>query len=228
MYGEVLQLSVTVVADRGLVMMSMAGEVAVTASTHNGTAWQPLPQLISPNVSLLLISSAIKFRASVPDCNRALSTLEYRSAAPISPSVDEIARITVIVNDMGNYGCYNDCSTAEPVPLLAVSTIVIVNYGWLSHKWLLLRPGVLLGVATGIAILLIVMASVCAWLYLVNRLLSAQGKAEKNQQKHSFMTSLKTRWNFISAQTSHTHKLIYTSLQDEQKVLSEICKTEMY
>ncbi|MCO5563957.1 hypothetical protein L7F22_017609 [Adiantum nelumboides] len=106
-------------------------------------------------------------------------------ATDLKKAVDEIARITIIVNDMGNYGCYNDCSTATSVPMLAMTTIVIRNYAWFEHKWLLLRPGVLLGAATGIGMLLIVGASILAWLHLDKKLLTAQVK-----QKYSSMDGL--------------------------------------
>ncbi|MCO5607228.1 hypothetical protein L7F22_061421 [Adiantum nelumboides] len=70
--------------------------------------------------------------------------------------------------------------------MLAMTTIVIRNYAWLEHKWLLLRPGVLLGAATGIGMLLIVGASIFAWLHLDKKLLTAQAK-----QKYSSMDGLR-------------------------------------
>ncbi|KAI5074468.1 hypothetical protein GOP47_0010429 [Adiantum capillus-veneris] len=201
-FGEVLQCSLTVGTDNGLVVMSIGGDVAVTASTNNGTCWQPVSQLISANASLELIGSSIKLRASLSNCNSALSSLEYRSISPLSPTMNEIAHITIIVNDMGNYGCFNDCSTTTSVPMLAVSTIVIVNYGWFAHTWLLLRPGVLIGAATGIGMLLIAGASIFVWLHLGSKLLTAPVKAYKVVQTHSTMDALKARWSLFLSKFS--------------------------
>ena len=53
----------------------------------------------------------------------------------------DLANVTIIANDMGNFGCFNDCSSAESVPLIAISTIIITNNKLSNQKLKMLRPG---------------------------------------------------------------------------------------
>ena len=89
-----LQLSITItVAKSGSsgddrVCVRIPGSVAITSSFRSEASsqdWEAVPAMLLPDSSWELVGTAIRFQASVHDCNSALATLHYIPSAPIHP-----------------------------------------------------------------------------------------------------------------------------------------------
>ncbi|XP_020523491.1 protein GAMETE EXPRESSED 2 isoform X2 [Amborella trichopoda] len=78
--------------------------------------WQPLYSVVIIGNSFVVEGKGIRFRGKLKECNIALRQLIYKG-----PSHDAI--LTIDLNDMGNYGCYPDCSLKITVPLSTKATI---------------------------------------------------------------------------------------------------------
>ena len=89
-----LQLSITItVAKSGSsgddrVCVRIPGSVAITSSFRSEASsqdWEAVPTMLLPDATWELVGTAIRFQASVHDCNSALATLHYIPSAPIHP-----------------------------------------------------------------------------------------------------------------------------------------------
>ncbi|OEL30159.1 Protein GAMETE EXPRESSED 2 [Dichanthelium oligosanthes] len=82
--------------------------------------WQPLQTYVIIENHFVMKGTAIRFRGMVQDCNNAMQQLHYQG-----PSNGTTLSITV--NDLGNYGCYPDCSKMMGSPLSAAKTVSLVK-----------------------------------------------------------------------------------------------------
>ncbi|PIA61321.1 hypothetical protein AQUCO_00300691v1 [Aquilegia coerulea] len=86
----------------------------------NSYQWQPLLTFVSISKHFLVKARGIKFRGTVKDCNEAIEHLSYHGG-------EHGAVLTVMVNDMGNYGCYPDCGENMSVPLFTEATVNLIR-----------------------------------------------------------------------------------------------------
>lgn len=72
--------------------------------------WQPLQTFVTISNNFVLKGKGIRFRGTISDCNSAIQQLYYQDGG-------NDAVLTLKVNDLGNYGCYPDCSEMISMPL---------------------------------------------------------------------------------------------------------------
>ncbi|KAF5198877.1 Gamete expressed [Thalictrum thalictroides] len=86
----------------------------------NSYQWQPLLTFVSISKHFLVKAKGIRFRGTVKDCNEAIEHLSYHGG-------EHGAVLTVMANDMGNYGCYPDCGENMSVPLFTEATVNLIR-----------------------------------------------------------------------------------------------------
>ncbi|KAG6511729.1 hypothetical protein ZIOFF_029806 [Zingiber officinale] len=72
--------------------------------------WQPLQTFVTISNHFVLKGKGLRFRGTISDCNSAIQQLHYQDRG-------NDAVLTLKVNDLGNYGCYPDCSEMTSMPL---------------------------------------------------------------------------------------------------------------
>ncbi|XP_043719038.1 protein GAMETE EXPRESSED 2 isoform X2 [Telopea speciosissima] len=82
--------------------------------------WQPLQTFVSISRHFLVKAKGVRFRGTIKDCNNVMQQLSYQGG-------EYGAVLTVAVNDMGNYGCYPDCSERMSFPLFAEATVNLIG-----------------------------------------------------------------------------------------------------
>ncbi|KAJ7541186.1 hypothetical protein O6H91_10G049500 [Diphasiastrum complanatum] len=128
--GSLLQLEVVMQVTDGTLQVTLPISTVTTAENRDAGdyLWKPLEQAIFLDTSYNMTGQGLKFRASVDDCNKALDSLRYNGSA-------SGVELTLIIDDMGNYGCYRDCSQNFIVPLLAEAKVIIFPKRPLSRWW---------------------------------------------------------------------------------------------
>ncbi|XP_042475606.1 protein GAMETE EXPRESSED 2 [Macadamia integrifolia] len=86
----------------------------------SGNQWQPLQTFVTISRHFLVKATGIRFRGTIKDCNNVMQQLSYQGG-------ENGAVLTVAVNDMGNYGCYPDCSERMSFPLFAEATVNLIG-----------------------------------------------------------------------------------------------------
>ncbi|MQM01072.1 hypothetical protein Taro_033821, partial [Colocasia esculenta] len=89
----------------------------VELKIKNSHQWQHLQTFVTISNYFVIKAKGIRIRASIDDCNSAMQKLLYQGSGLG-------AVLTISVNDMGNYGCYVDCTERISLPLY---TEVAVN-----------------------------------------------------------------------------------------------------
>ncbi|KAJ0984925.1 hypothetical protein J5N97_003281 [Dioscorea zingiberensis] len=84
----------------------------------NKHQWEPLQTFVAISNYFVLNGKGFRFRGTIEDCNNAMQKVLYQGEK------DDDALLTISVNDLGNYGCYPDCTETMSLPL---STKVTVN-----------------------------------------------------------------------------------------------------
>ncbi|KAL5201804.1 hypothetical protein ABZP36_036158 [Zizania latifolia] len=127
----------------GALVITLPASILATAELkfEGNNHWQPLQAYVVISHHFILRGAGIRFRGSVVDCNNAMQQLFYQG-----PSHDTSLFITV--NDLGNYGCYPDCSMMTSTPLSTAKTVRLIK-----KKSMKSRTVLLLGWAIAIEIL---------------------------------------------------------------------------
>ncbi|PNT64619.1 hypothetical protein BRADI_4g30665v3 [Brachypodium distachyon] len=136
-----LELSLEVF--EGTLVMTLPAGIVATAElmTDGNNHWQSLQTYVAIAHHFVLRGTGIRFRGDVLDCNNVMQRLFYQG-----PSHDTMLSITV--NDLGNYGCYPDCSEMISRPLSTAKTVRLVKTKSMNS-----RRSILMGSAIAIEIL---------------------------------------------------------------------------
>ncbi|KAL5701321.1 hypothetical protein ACHQM5_026668 [Ranunculus cassubicifolius] len=86
----------------------------------NSYQWQALQTFVTISKHFMVKAKGIRFRGTVNDCNEAMQHLSYQGG-------EHGAVLTLMVNDMGNYGCYLECEENMSVPLFTEVTVNLVR-----------------------------------------------------------------------------------------------------
>ncbi|KMS98979.1 hypothetical protein BVRB_3g067150 isoform C [Beta vulgaris subsp. vulgaris] len=86
----------------------------------NSYQWQPLQTFVTISDHLVVKARGLRFQATVDDCNNILKQLIYHDT-------EYAAILTIVINDMGNYGCFPDCAENISKPLLAEVNINLIK-----------------------------------------------------------------------------------------------------
>ncbi|XP_059280723.1 protein GAMETE EXPRESSED 2 isoform X1 [Lycium ferocissimum] len=82
--------------------------------------WQPLQTFVTISEHFMVKAKGIRFRGTLEDCNSVLEQLLYHG--------DEHRAILIVtVNDMGNYGCYPDCTEMMSMPHLVEASVSLMR-----------------------------------------------------------------------------------------------------
>ncbi|XP_018632337.1 protein GAMETE EXPRESSED 2 isoform X5 [Nicotiana tomentosiformis] len=82
--------------------------------------WQPLQTFVTISEHFTVKAKGIRFRGTLEDCNSVLEQLVYQGDK-------HHAILTVTVNDMGNYGCYPDCSEMMSIPHFVEASVSLMR-----------------------------------------------------------------------------------------------------
>ncbi|KAL6846545.1 hypothetical protein ACP4OV_023993 [Aristida adscensionis] len=122
-----LVLSIEVSQGSLMVTLPRGAFTIAELKTEGAKYWQPLVNIANQFVR----KTAIRFRGDIDDCNYAMQHLFYHG--PINDTT-----LTISVNDLGNYGCYPDCSKKMSKSLTAMKTIRLVKTRHMKsrrHLW---------------------------------------------------------------------------------------------
>ncbi|XP_019107950.2 protein GAMETE EXPRESSED 2 isoform X1 [Beta vulgaris subsp. vulgaris] len=86
----------------------------------NSYQWQPLQTFVTISDHLVVKARGLRFQATVDDCNNILKQLIYHDT-------EYAAILTIVINDMGNYGCFPGCAENISKPLLAEVNINLIK-----------------------------------------------------------------------------------------------------
>lgn len=124
----------------GLVSTSLPAELisSTEVKLKNSHQWQPLVTFVTISKHFLVKAKGIRFRATIDDCNSIMEQLSYHfsidenekinSLDPFHEEGEDGAVLTLIVNDMGNHGCYPDCAETMSMSLSAESTVNLIRH----------------------------------------------------------------------------------------------------
>ncbi|KAL6655553.1 hypothetical protein ACP70R_006379 [Stipagrostis hirtigluma subsp. patula] len=117
-----LLLVLSLEVSEGTLMMTFPAATLPTAEekAEGFNHWQPLQTYVLIANQFDTRATAIRFRGTVQDCNNLLQHLFYHG--PIHDTT-----LSISVNDLGNHGCYPDCSEMTMAPLSATKTIRLVK-----------------------------------------------------------------------------------------------------
>nr|XP_009757468.1 PREDICTED: protein GAMETE EXPRESSED 2 [Nicotiana sylvestris] len=82
--------------------------------------WQPLQTFVTISEHFMVKAKGIRFRGTLEDCNSVLEQLLYQGDK-------HHAILTVTVNDMGNYGCYPDCTEMMSMPHFVEASVSLMR-----------------------------------------------------------------------------------------------------
>ncbi|XXG51751.1 hypothetical protein AAC387_Pa03g0252 [Persea americana] len=87
---------------------------------ENSYHWQPLQNFVTISNHFVVKGKGVRFRGTIKECNAAMQQMVYRGA-------DYGTVLSITVNDMGNYGCYPDCSEKMSSPLFAEAAVNLIK-----------------------------------------------------------------------------------------------------
>eukprot|EP01018_Ginkgo_biloba_P014696 Gb_27424 [translate_table: standard] len=129
--------------------------------------WQPLRSAIISDNFFTVRGQGIRFRGTIEDCNDVFKRIDYKDAV-------NGAVLTIIVDDMGNYGCYPDCTYKSPFPLLAEAHVILLTKPPLSpHEARMQAAGLVAG-----SVIVLVGGGVC--LYSIFRHVMKKSKRNRD------------------------------------------------
>ncbi|XP_061994150.1 protein GAMETE EXPRESSED 2 isoform X2 [Rosa rugosa] len=107
----------------GYLVTSLPAELITTieVKTKNSYQWLPLQTYVTISKHFKVKAKGIRFYATVNECNTAMQQLFYHGGG------EQDAILTVTLNDLGNYGCYCNCSEKISVPLLAEASVNLIR-----------------------------------------------------------------------------------------------------
>ncbi|XP_021741212.1 protein GAMETE EXPRESSED 2-like [Chenopodium quinoa] len=93
----------------------------------NSYQWQPLQTFVTISDHLVVKAKGLRFLATVDDCNNIVQQLKYHAT-------EYAAILKMVINDMGNYGCFPDCAKNVSKPLLAEVNVNLIKRRPLNSK----------------------------------------------------------------------------------------------
>ncbi|XP_037491519.1 protein GAMETE EXPRESSED 2 isoform X3 [Jatropha curcas] len=108
--------------DDGFLVTSLPAELINTTELKlmNSYQWLPLQTYVTISKHFTVKASGIRFWGTIYDCNLVLQNLLYNGG-------EHGVVLTVKLNDMGNYGCYSDCTERISMPLQAEATVNLIR-----------------------------------------------------------------------------------------------------
>ncbi|CAN0923116.1 Protein GAMETE EXPRESSED 2 [Linum grandiflorum] len=112
----------SVEVDIGFLETVLPAELRLTTELklQSSHMWQPLQTYVTISKHFVVRASGVRFRGTVNDCNSVLQQLAYNGG-------EQVAVLTVKLNDMGHYGGSSDCVEKISVPMFAKATISLVQ-----------------------------------------------------------------------------------------------------
>ncbi|KAK6930191.1 hypothetical protein RJ641_004285 [Dillenia turbinata] len=106
----------------GVLVTNLPAELINTTELKlkNSGRWQPVQTFVTISKRFAVRAKGVRFRATLAQCNNIMKKLLYEGE-------EHGASLTLIINDMGNYGCYPDCTQGMSVPLSSESTINLIR-----------------------------------------------------------------------------------------------------
>ncbi|KAK8964824.1 Protein GAMETE EXPRESSED 2 [Platanthera guangdongensis] len=86
----------------------------------NSNQWQPLQTFVTIANQFIPKGRGIRFQGTIEDCNNAMQRLFF-----LGVNLDSL--LTITVNDMGNYGCYSDCTDIMSAPLSTEANVILIK-----------------------------------------------------------------------------------------------------
>ncbi|CAK9226275.1 unnamed protein product [Sphagnum troendelagicum] len=119
--GSTYLLEATLQVNWGLLYVTLPNSSLSSAKyrVDGNDSWTPIDGTIAPKV----LGMGIKFQSSVEDCNKALSTWQYQCTKCGSRTT--MVDLSIVVDDLGNFGCSQNCSTSLIESLLAHAHIQV-------------------------------------------------------------------------------------------------------
>ncbi|XP_078445545.1 gamete expressed 2 [Wolffia australiana] len=112
----------SVEVSEGLLICNLPAHVigAIELKIKDSHQWQHLQTFVTISNHFTIKAKGFRFRASIEDCNNALDKLLYTGSAPGSV-------LTIVINDMGNYGRCAECEEGKSTPLQAEATVNLIR-----------------------------------------------------------------------------------------------------
>ncbi|CAN4098029.1 unnamed protein product [Withania somnifera] len=82
--------------------------------------WQPLQTFVTISEYFMVKAKGIRFRGTLEDCNSVMEQLLYHGD-------EHHAILIVTVNDMGNHGCYPDCTDLMSMPHFVEASVSLMR-----------------------------------------------------------------------------------------------------
>ncbi|XP_020877406.1 protein GAMETE EXPRESSED 2 isoform X3 [Arabidopsis lyrata subsp. lyrata] len=135
--------------------------------------WQPIQTYAAISKHVNVKASGIRFRGTIKQCNDLMQQLLHRGG-------ENGAVLTLKLSDMGNYGCFLDCTERISLPLHAKARVNLIRKRPLSSLGAHVLGSVIVVeslVVFSLATLLLFFTCKCAFLLVHER------RSEKNSQK---------------------------------------------
>uniref|UniRef100_A0A0E0M1E3 GEX2 N-terminal Ig-like domain-containing protein n=1 Tax=Oryza punctata TaxID=4537 RepID=A0A0E0M1E3_ORYPU len=186
-----LHLVLSLEVYEGALVVTLPAGIVATAEVkiEGNNCWQPLQTSSADRI--VLRAAGIRFRGSVPDCNNAMQRLFYQGRS-------NETNLDIIVNDLGYFGCYPDCSMKTGTPLSTIKTIRLLIRKSVKSRHLLFRSALTIELSLG-----------CVLLYYILKCIYALKGKGKNHNK-------KTR----KLKKTASHQNTSTSSSDDDGYLS--------
>ncbi|EFJ04876.1 hypothetical protein SELMODRAFT_431993 [Selaginella moellendorffii] len=142
--GRIHNLEITLETSSGslTILLPQSSVTSAEYRLENSYMWEPCLSAIISNGFFSVQAQAVRFRGTVAECNIALSTITYNG------TVDGEV-LTLIVNDMGNFGCSETCPSDFLHPLIAQKLIIIFIAIPRSAWWAYMKEARIYGATVG-------------------------------------------------------------------------------
>ncbi|KAI0514236.1 hypothetical protein KFK09_010271 [Dendrobium nobile] len=117
-----LMVMFSVEVNDGLLSTTLPVHLIKTAEVKikSSNQWQPLQTFVTIANQFVMRGKGIRFQGTIGDCNNAMQRLFFQGA-------NLEALLTITVNDLGNYGCYLDCTDIMSFPLSVEATVILIK-----------------------------------------------------------------------------------------------------
>ncbi|KAG7537207.1 Immunoglobulin E-set [Arabidopsis suecica] len=154
--------------------------------------WQPIQTYAAISKHVNVKASGIRFRGTIKQCNDLMQQLLHRGG-------ENGAVLTLKLSDMGNYGCFLDCTERISLPLHAEARVKLIRKRPLSSLGAHVLGSVIVVeslVVFSLATLLLFFTCKCAFLLVHER--RSEHSVDKNSQKPT------DNANFLNSNVSTT------------------------
>ncbi|XP_042378845.1 protein GAMETE EXPRESSED 2-like isoform X2 [Zingiber officinale] len=124
--------------------------------------WQPLQTFVTISNHFVLKGKGLRFRGTISDCNSAIQQLHYQDRG-------NDAVLTLKVNDLGNYGCYPDCSEMTSMPLCNEVIVSLIKRPVHRLEFLVLRYIIILEIIMMLLLGAMLLFFICKCLNALHR-----------------------------------------------------------